>query len=90
MAMRVAETGGSKGRPVMGRIEVASPIGDYINSLETVLTSRWCSNARTVVEPVNEAMANDGGASHWCSFTHRHEISFYFRDDANRPQISIA
>jgi hypothetical protein len=27
MAMRVGETRGSEGRPVMGRIEVASPIG---------------------------------------------------------------
>jgi hypothetical protein len=39
-------------------------------SPETELTSRWCSNARPLVEPTNEAIANDGGVSHWCSFTH--------------------
>ena len=44
---------------------------DHITSPETELTSRWCSNARPFVESMNEAMANDGGACHWCSFTHR-------------------
>ena len=39
-------------------------------SPETELASRWCSNARPLVEPTNEAIANDGGVSHWCSVTH--------------------
>jgi hypothetical protein len=87
MAMRVAETGESEGRPVMERIEVASPIGDYITLPETELTSCWCSNATTFVEPMNEAIANDGGVSHWCSFTH---CRGFPRGGATRPLISIA
>jgi len=43
MAMRVTEMGDSKGCPVIGQTEVASPQGDNITSPETELTSRWCS-----------------------------------------------
>ena len=55
MAMRVAETGGSEGCPVIGQIEVASPQGDNITSPETELTSRWCSSSRPLEEPMKEA-----------------------------------
>jgi|SRR6516225_1258710 hypothetical protein len=87
MLMRVAEMRGSEGRPVIGRIEVASPVEDYITSPETELTSRWCSNARPFVEPIKEAIANDSGVSHWCSFTH---CRGFPRGGVNRPLISIA
>ena len=53
--MWVSEMGGSESRPVMGRIEVASPGWDNITSPETEQTSRWCSNARPSVEPMKEA-----------------------------------
>jgi hypothetical protein len=56
--------------PVIGQIEVALPFWDNITSPETEQTSRWCSNSRTFAEPINEAIANDDGASCWCSFTH--------------------
>ena len=53
--MRVSEMRGSECRPVMGRIGVASPDWDNITSSETEQTSRWCSNARALVEPMQEA-----------------------------------
>jgi hypothetical protein len=55
MAMRVTEMGASEGCPVIGQIEVASPRGDKIASPETELTSYWCSNSRTLEEPMHEA-----------------------------------
>src|SRR6266481_5995128 len=55
MAMRVTEMGASEGCPVIGQIEVASPRGDQITSPETELTSYWCSNSRTLEEPMHEA-----------------------------------
>jgi hypothetical protein len=53
--MRVSEMRGSECRPVMGRIGVASPDWDNITSSETEQTSRWCSNAKALVEPMKEA-----------------------------------
>jgi hypothetical protein len=55
MAMRIAELRKSECCPVTGQIEVALLCGDNITSPETEPTSRWCSNARTVVEPMKEA-----------------------------------
>jgi hypothetical protein len=55
MAVRVSELRGSERCPVIGQIEVASPRWDKITSPETELTSRWCSNSRTFVEPTSEA-----------------------------------
>jgi hypothetical protein len=55
MAVRVSELRGSECCPVIGQIEVASPPWDKITSPETELTSRWCSNSRTFVEPMSEA-----------------------------------
>ena len=55
MAVRVSELRGSERCPVIGQIEVASPRRDKITSPETELTSRWCSNSRTFVEPMTEA-----------------------------------
>jgi hypothetical protein len=55
MAVRVSELRGSERCPVIGQIEVASPRWDKITSPETELTSRWCSNSRTFVEPMSEA-----------------------------------
>ena len=52
MAVRVWELRGSERCPVIGQIEVASPRWDKITSPETELTSRWCSNSRTFVEPL--------------------------------------
>jgi hypothetical protein len=68
--MRVAETRESEGRPVMGK-DRGCVANDYITLPETEPTSRWCSNARPLVEPMKEAIANDSGASHWCSLPHR-------------------
>jgi hypothetical protein len=62
MAVRVSELRGSECCPVIGQIEVALPRRDNITSPETGLTSRWCSNSRPFVEPMKEAIANDGGA----------------------------
>ena len=70
MAVRVSELRGSECCPVIGQIEVALPRRDNITSPETGLTSRWRSNSRPFVEPMKEAIANDGGASCWCSFPH--------------------
>jgi hypothetical protein len=53
--MRIAELRESEGCPVIGQIEVASPVWDNITSPETEQTSRWCSNSRTFAEPMNEA-----------------------------------
>src|SRR5216684_83579 len=69
MAVRVSELRGSECCPVIGQIEVASARWDKITSPETELTSRWCSNSRTFVEPMQEAkqmMAAQaaGAASH--------------------------
>src|SRR5260370_29870703 len=52
-----------------GYSAVASTLWDNITSLETELTSRWCSNSRPFVEPMQEAeqmMAAQaaGAASH--------------------------
>jgi hypothetical protein len=55
MALRVTEMGASEGCPVTGQIEVASPGWDNITSPETELTSCWCSNSRTLEEPMHEA-----------------------------------
>src|SRR5713101_8871850 len=55
MAMRVTEMGASEGCPVIGQTEVASPCWDKITSPETELTSCWCSNSRTLEEPMHEA-----------------------------------
>jgi len=52
MAMRIAELRKSECCPVIGQIEVASARWDKITSPETELTSRWCSNSRTSVEPM--------------------------------------
>ena len=52
MAVRVSDLRGSERCPVIGQIEVASPRWDKITSPETELTSRWCSNSRTFVEPM--------------------------------------
>jgi len=77
MAVRVSELRGSECRPVIGHIEVASPRWDKITSPETELTSRWCSNSITFVEPMSEAKQMtaaqaDGAASHTMMvFLHR-------------------
>src|ERR1700737_4541439 len=84
MAMRVTEMGASEGCPVIGQTEVASPQGDNITSLETELTSRWCSSSRTLEEPMHEAKANDDGVSHWCSITH---VRGFFPRGANRKKV---
>ena len=55
LAMRVTEMGESEGCPVIGQTEVASPCWDKITSPETELTSCWCSNSRTLEEPMHEA-----------------------------------
>src|SRR6267143_1527959 len=55
MAMRVTEMGASEGCPVIGQTEVASLHCDNIISPETELTSYWCSNSRTLEEPMHEA-----------------------------------
>ena len=55
MAMRVAELRGSECCPVIGQIKVESHRWDNMTSPETELTSRWCSNSRTFVEPMQEA-----------------------------------
>ena len=77
MAVRVSELRGSERCPVIGQIEVASPRWDKITSPETELTSRWCSNSRTLVEPMKEATQMTaaqvaGAASHtMVVFPHR-------------------
>ena len=48
----VSELRGSECCPVIGQTEVALPRRDNITSPETGLTSRWCSNSRTFVEPM--------------------------------------
>jgi len=53
--MRVTEMGASEGCPVIGQTEVASLHCDNIISPETELTSYWCSNSRTLEEPMHEA-----------------------------------
>ena len=86
MAVRVSELRGSECCPVIGQIQVASPRWDNITSPETELTSRWCSNSRTFVEPMSEAKQMTaaqatGAASHtMVVFLHRR---------ASWPQTSI-
>ena len=85
--MRVAETGGSEGYPVMGRIEVALLIygSHYL--------SRKRSHFPLVLERETScgtdegSKANDGGASRWCSFPH---CRGSFLGSVNRPLLSIA
>jgi hypothetical protein len=55
MAVRVSELRESERCPVIGQTEVASPRWDNMTSPETELTSRWCSNSRPFVEPIQEA-----------------------------------
>ncbi len=55
MAVRVSELRESERCPVIGQTAVASPRWDNITSPETELTSRWCSNSRPFVEPMQEA-----------------------------------
>src|SRR5260370_672116 len=77
MAVRVSELPRSEWCPVIGQIGVASPRWDKITSPETALTSRWCSNSRTFVEPMSEAKQMTaaqaaGAASHtMVVFLHR-------------------
>jgi hypothetical protein len=86
MAMRVAELRGSECCPVIGQIKVASPRWDNITSPETELTSRWCSNSRTFVEPMSEAKqmtaAQAAGAA-------SHTMVVFFHRRASWPQTSI-
>ena len=55
MAVRESELRGSECCPVIGQIKVESHRWDNMTSPETELTSRWCSNSRTFVEPMQEA-----------------------------------
>jgi hypothetical protein len=47
--------GSGEGCPVIGQTEAALHFWDNITSPETELTSRWCSNSRTLEELTNEA-----------------------------------
>src|SRR5260370_17315481 len=77
MAVVESELRGSECCPVSGQIQVASPRWDNVTSPETELTSRWCSNSRTFVEPMSEAKQMTaaqaaGAASHtMVVFLHR-------------------
>ena len=87
MAMRVAETRGSEGRPVMGRIEVAFLIcgAHYLagNGADFSLVLERETSCGTD----EGSKANDGGANRWCSFPH---CRGSFRGSVNRPPLSIA
>jgi hypothetical protein len=61
--MRVAETGGSEGRPVMGRIEVATSAGNGADFPLVLERETSCGTDEG-------SKANDGGANRWCSFPH--------------------
>jgi hypothetical protein len=86
MAVRVWELRGSECCPVIGQIQVASPRWDNITSPETELTSRWCSNSRTFVEPMSEAKqmtaAQAAGAA-------SHTMVVFLHRRASWPQTSI-
>ena len=86
MAVRVSELRGSERCPVIGQTEVASPRWDKITSPETELTSRWCSNSRTFVEPMSEAKqmtaAQAAGAA-------SHTMVVFLHRRASWPQTSI-
>ena len=86
MAVRVSELRGSECCPVIGQIQVASPRWDNITSPETELTSRWCSNSRTFVEPMSEAKqmtaAQAAGAA-------SHTMVVFLHRRASWPQTSI-
>jgi hypothetical protein len=84
--VRVSELRGSERCPVIWQIEVASPRWDKITSPETELTSRWCSNSRTFVEPTSEAKqmtaAQAAGAA-------SHTMVVFLHRRASWPQTSI-
>jgi hypothetical protein len=66
--MRVAETGGSECRPVMGRIEVASFFTDHITSAGNGADFPLVLERETSSGTDEGSKANDGGANRWCSF----------------------
>ena len=70
--MRVAETRGSKGGPVMGRIEVASPNWRPHYLAGNGADFSLVLERETIGGTAEGSRANDGGVSHWCSFPHGH------------------
>src|SRR5215469_18394156 len=62
MAMRVAETGGSEKPPCNGADRgCVAYLRTTLPQPETEPTSRWCSNARPVVEPMQGAKQMTAG-----------------------------
>ena len=87
MAMRVAETGGSEGRPVTGRIEVTFVIcgPHYLagNGADFPLVLERETSCGTDAG----SKANDGGATAGAASL---TAAGSFRGSVNRPPLSIA
>ena len=78
MAVRVSEKRKSECRSVIGRIEVASPVGQHYlagNGADFSLVLRRVTMGGTDAG----SKANDDGANRWCSFSHLDGFSIAVR-----------